>query len=88
MTQKLRTGVSYPDTVRALRYIKLDLENLANDGFDYIVHVLPERDLSFYTRGVLVDHSTMKEAVKETQETLRKATEELKETFKLPFGEE
>lgn len=56
----MRLGCSYFGN-RILRYVKQDMESLANDSFDYIVHTFSENDLCFY-------HKTMKEIVQATHE--------------------
>lgn len=58
MTNKVKLGCSYFGN-RILRYVKKDMEFLAKNSFDYVVHTFSENDLAFY-------HKTMEEIVKAT----------------------
>ncbi len=56
----MRLGCSYFGN-RILRYVKQDMEKLAADSFDYVVHTFSENDWAFY-------HKRMQEIIKATHD--------------------
>lgn len=56
----MKLGCSYFGN-RILRYVQKDMESLAKDSFDYVVHTFSENDLAFYAKS-------MKEIVKATHD--------------------